>query len=156
MPPTLPGTTPGRPDDTGEPDPILAGALAADDTAAALSRLLLARLLLPVVASGGGADGEVDAVMSVPARVDADGRRALPVFTGLESLQRWRPDARPVPMPGSRVVVAADEAGYAALVLDVAGPVDHVVSGADLGLLAAAARQLEAGRAAAVQVIDES
>lgn len=39
---------------------------------------------------------------AVPSVVVADGRRALPVFTGVVALTAWRPEARPVPVASSR------------------------------------------------------
>ena len=141
---TLPGVTPSRPDDLGEPDEILAGALAAGDTATALSRLLLARVLLPVVARP--AD-DADAEMSVPALVDSGGKRALPVFTGVESLRRWHAEARPVPMSGSRVVAGAVAEGYDGVVVDVAGPHPLQLVGPVLDRLGEAARRIATGNA---------
>jgi hypothetical protein len=59
-----------------------------------------------------------------------------------------------VPVNGAAAVVAAVEDGNEGLVLDVAGPVTHVVETADLMLLAEAARRLLAGEASGVHVID--
>lgn len=152
----MPGVTPADPGDAGEPDVILADALASGDTAAALARVLLARLVLPVVATGEvGSDGaEKSAEMSVPALVDASGARALPAFTGLESLHRWRADARPVPMPGARVVAGAADEGYDAVVVDVAGPHPLQLTGPVLRRLAEAARRLLAGQGGGVSVVE--
>jgi hypothetical protein len=141
--------TPGE--DTGAPDPRLVAGLAAGDTGSVRSALLSAGLLVPVVAMGEESTG---AEMAVPGLIGADGRRALPVFSGVEALAAWRSDARPVPMPGAQAVAAAQDEGYAALVLDVAGPVSHVVETADLAVLAAAARRLLAGEAATAHVVD--
>jgi len=144
-----------RVEDHGDVDPILADALANGDTAAALARVLLARLLLPVVAAGErAADGhERSAEMSVPLLVDAAGSRALPVFTGLEPLRRWRPAARPVPMPGARLIAGAVSEGYDAVVVDVAGPHPLQLTGPVLHRLAEAATRLQAGEAAGVSVV---
>jgi hypothetical protein len=138
-------------EDTGAPDPRLVACLAADDAGTVRSALLSSRLLVPVVAMGEESTG---AEMAVPGLIGADGRRALPVFSGVEALAAWRSDARPVPMAGAQAVVAAQDEGYAALVLDVAGPVMHVVETADLELLAAAGRRLLAGEASAAHFID--
>ena len=105
-------------EDVGSPDALLRTALEAGDEAAVLARLPFARLLVPVVAMP--ADGEAE--MAVPALVNADGQRALPVFTGLDALQAWQPNARPVPMPGERVLLAAAAEDYDGIVIDVAGP----------------------------------
>jgi hypothetical protein len=138
-------------EDTGAPDPRLVAGLAAGDAGTVRVALLSARLLVPVVAMGEESTG---AEMAVPGLVGADGRRALPVFSGVEALAAWRSDARPVPMSGAQAVAAAQDEGYAALVLDVAGPVSHVVETADLAVLAAAARRLLAGEASTVHVVD--
>jgi SseB protein N-terminal domain len=110
--------------DIGEPDRRLAAALLAQDAAAIRAALLEARVLVPVVATG---DDSESAVMAVPRLVGADGRHALPVFSCSDSLRAWRADARPVPMPGSQAVAGALDEGYAAIVVDVAGPASHVV-----------------------------
>lgn len=74
--------------------------------------------------------------MALPTLIGRDGRRAVLAFTSLGTLARWRPDARPVPVPASRVWLAArHEAGAA--VIDVAGPVPVVVDGVRLSALAA-------------------
>jgi hypothetical protein len=127
----LPGVTPADPGDVGEPDPILAGALASGDTA-----------------------GEKSAEMSVPVLVDAAGARALPAFTGTAGLLAWRSDARPVPMPGARVVAGAVDEGYDAVVVDVAGPHPLQLTGPVLGRLAEAARRLLAGEGGTVTVLE--
>jgi hypothetical protein len=139
-------------EDTGQADPRLVAALAADDSAAVRTALLTVRLLVPVVATG---EESSAAEMAVPGLIGADGRRALPVFSAVSALRAWRAEARPVPMPGARAVAAAQAEGYDALVLDVAGPVAHVVDTADLTVLAAAARRLLAGDAVDVHILDD-
>ena len=67
----------------------------------------------------------------------ADGRLALLAFTGTEALQRWNPDARPVPVTTALAAQAAVQEGAAALVVDVAGPVTFVAEAEDLQGLAA-------------------
>jgi hypothetical protein len=57
-------------------------------------------------------------------------------FTGVESLTRWRRNARPVPAEAARVWRAAVTDGCA-VVIDVAGPVPLAVEGARLAALAA-------------------
>jgi SseB protein N-terminal domain len=111
-------------EDAGEADPRLAAALLARDPAGIRAALLAARVLVPVVATG---EDSESAVMAVPRLVGADGRHALPVFSCYESLRAWRANARPVAMPGERAVAAALDEGYAAIVVDVAGPASHVV-----------------------------
>jgi hypothetical protein len=74
------------------------------------------------------------------------------VFSSYDALRAWRPDARPVPMSGARVLAGAAQEGYDAVVLDVAGPVAVVVEGAELTALAPAAAQVLATGQPAVVV----
>ena len=117
-------TEPSGPEDVGAADPELMSALQDGDVAAIRRRLLVARVLVPVVARG----SESTAVeMAVPRLIGADGRHALPVFTSYDALRAWKPDARPVPMSGESAIAAALGEGYDAVVVDVAGPVVHVI-----------------------------
>lgn len=111
-------------EDVGDADPALVAALAGGDVAAIRRELLRARLLVPIVAMGEESSG---AEMAVPRLIGADGRHALPVFSSYDALRAWRPDTRPVPMPGEQAVAAAMGEGYDAVILDVAGPVTHIV-----------------------------
>ncbi|HTW19022.1 MAG TPA: SseB family protein [Mycobacteriales bacterium] len=113
-------------DDLGAPDPALVAALAGGDPVAIRTILLDIRVLVPVVATGSDGAGHA-AELAVPTLVGADGRRALPVFSGVAALAAWRPGARPVPMTGRQAVEAAADEGCAAIVLDVAGPIPHTV-----------------------------
>jgi SseB protein N-terminal domain len=147
---------PPRSGDEGAADPMVAAALAAyaagaGSEHAALTALAASRLLVPVVAvladesdgahrAPAGADraqgGEKVSEMALPMLVGHDGRAAVLAFTGLGSLTRWRPGARPVPVPAPRVWQAGiQEAG--AVVIDIAGPVPLAVEGARLAALAA-------------------
>ena len=145
----IPGTTPADPGDEGAADPDLVAALATGRLQDIGLALLRARLLVPVVAIR----TEGDADMAVPTLVADDGRRALPVFSSYDALRTWQPEARPVPMPGARVLAASADEGYAGVVLDVAGPVPHTVTGADLAALAAAGRALLENPAAQISVL---
>jgi hypothetical protein len=145
---------PAFPGDDGAADPRVSAALGAyvaghGSEHAALTALAAARLLVPVVAvlteaepagpAGPGQPGlrrDKSSDMALPTLIGADGRAALPAFTSLDSLARWRADARPVPVPASQVWQSgAQEAG--AVVIDVAGPVPLAVDGARLAALAA-------------------
>jgi hypothetical protein len=121
-------------DDDGAADAGLVAALALFATDPArrpdvLAALHAARVLAPVVATPdevatGAAGLRVDKTsdIAVPLLEGADGRRALPVFTGLDSLARWDPSARPVPVTGPRAAEVAVAEGAEVLVVDVAGP----------------------------------
>ena len=132
----LPGTTPSAPDDDGRVDPAYAAAVASGDPAQLLAAIVVTRFLVPVVAQP-GEDGN-DADMAVPALVAADGSRALPVFSSYDELRLWRADARPVPMPGARVVLGAVGEGYDGIVVDVAGHSPVTIADDDLRRLARA------------------
>ncbi|QHC22055.1 SseB family protein [Streptomyces sp. GS7] len=139
---------PGFADDDGSADPALAAALAAygADRGAeprVLSALAGARVLVPVVALLGevetGADGlrrEKSSDMAVPTLTAPDGRRALPAFTSMEALQRWRPDARPVAVPLRQALLAAAHEKADTVVVDLAGPVAYQLTGPALRALA--------------------
>jgi hypothetical protein len=132
-------------DDNGAADPRVAQALAAyvageGSEQAALAALSAARLLVPVVAvlsdGSAAAQGDKDSEMVLPTLIGQDGRTAVLAFTCLDTLARWRSNARPVPAEADRVWRAAVADGCA-VVIDVAGPVPLAVEGARLGALAA-------------------
>ena len=148
--------------DHGDADPRVTEAIAAYQAGkgseqAALTALAGARLLIPVIAvlTGGPADqgegadqgdgagqgdgaatGDKNSEMVLPTLIGNDGRPAVLAFTGVESLTRWRRNARPVPAEAARVWRAAVTDGCA-VVIDVAGPVPIAVEGARLAALAA-------------------
>jgi hypothetical protein len=114
-------------DDEGHPDAALAAALArlggaADDETEIVRALTGARLFAAVVPHP-----ESGSDLAVITLTDADGRRALPVFTSPVTLSGWRADARPVPVSGPRAAQSAVAEGCDLLELDPAGPVHHVV-----------------------------
>jgi SseB protein N-terminal domain len=150
-------------DDHGEADPPVAAALAAyaaglGGERAVLVALAAGRLLVPVVsvpadmvqadsveaahanepaAVAGGSNGADErSEVAIPSLVGQDGRLALVAFTCADSLRRWQPGARPVPVPASGVFQAA-VADSSAVVIDVAGPVPVTVEGTRLAALAA-------------------
>jgi hypothetical protein len=140
---------PGFAGDEGAADPEVTAALesyAADPGrlhAATLAVLQHSRLLVPVVAVLG--EAEVDATglrrdktsdMAAVLMRGRDGRTALLAFTGTESLRRWNPEARPVPVPAAQAAQAAVQDQASALLVDVAGPVMFVVEEEDLRALA--------------------
>ncbi|MEU5475345.1 SseB family protein [Streptomyces lydicus] len=139
---------PGFSDDDGSADPALTAALTAygDDRSTEpqlLAALAGARMLVPVVAVLGevetGPDGlrrEKTSDMAVPTLQAPDGRRALPAFTSMETLQRWRPDARPVAVPLQQALLAASHEKADTLVIDLAGPVTYQLTGPALRALA--------------------
>jgi hypothetical protein len=135
-------------DDHGDADPAAAAALAAYAAGtggehAVLMALAGSRLLVPVVAVladeqtelGGG---EKASEIATPSIIGRDGRPALPAFTCVDAVRRWRPDARPVPVPALGVWQSAMQES-SAVVIDIAGPVPLVIEGARLTAMAAGA-----------------
>lgn len=133
----------------------LAAAVTATDPAGylrAVAALCVDRVLVPVVATatrvGAGAVGlasDKEAEMSLVMLHSADGRRALLAFTGLDALQAWRPDARPVPVTLDRAAETARAEDVSALLVDVAGPHPLVIDGEVLDALAVGHRLVETG-----------
>ncbi len=110
--------------DDGTADPALAAVLARPVVDAALVRAVAAaRLLVPLVPCiPDDGDPDAHASLATATLVAPDGSRALPAFTSLDALERWRRDARPVPMTPARAAQAAVAEGCDVIVLDVAGP----------------------------------
>jgi SseB protein N-terminal domain len=108
------------------------------------------RLLVPVVATAariGRAAGPLasdkEAEMAVVLFQGRDGRRAMLAFTGLDSLQSWQEDARPVPVTLDVAAKTALAEGAAALIIDLAGPHTLAIEGVVLHELAAGHRLVE-------------
>ena len=139
---------PGFADDDGTADPALARALErwSQDRAVepeVLAALLPSRLIVPIVAllgevetDGNGLRHEKTSDMAVPVIEAADGRRALPAFTSLESLARWRADARPAPVAAPQAVLTAYSERADTLLVDPAGPVAYQLTGARMRAVA--------------------
>jgi hypothetical protein len=147
---------PGFAGDDGSVSPDVAAALTsyAEDPAsrhsATLAVLQHARLLVPVVAVLGEVEHDEQGLahdktsdMATVLMRGRDGRTALLAFTGREAMQRWDPQARPVPVETSRAAQAARQDGAAAIVVDVAGPTMFVVEADDLEQLAEGATLTE-------------
>ena len=144
---TLPG--PGFAGDDGSVSPQRGEALAAYDADPStrydetLSVLQDHRLLVPVVAVLGDTEEDAQGLahdktsdMAAVLMKGRDGRTALLAFTGTESLRRWDPQARPVPVTAIDAARAAVQDGADALLVDVAGPVLLAVETDDLRELA--------------------
>jgi hypothetical protein len=132
----------------------LMAAAAAEATPLAYLRAVAAlcgdRLLVPVAATAthlgesvAGLTSDKEAEMSVVTLRAQDGRHALLAFTGLDSLQGWQPDARPVPVTVDRAAQTARTEGLTAVLVDVAGPHALMIEGEVLGELAAGHRLVE-------------
>jgi SseB protein N-terminal domain len=115
--------------DTVRADTVRAGTVRADTVQAAHANGAAA-------VPGGSNAGDKRSEVAIPSLVGQDGRLALVAFTCADSLRRWQPGARPVPVPASGVFQAA-VAESSAVVIDVAGPVPLTVEGTRLAALAA-------------------
>jgi SseB protein N-terminal domain len=116
----------------------------------AIAALCGDRLLVPVVATAtrfgetvAGLASDKEAEMSVVTLQARDGRRALLAFTGLDALQSWQSDARPVPVTIDRAAQTARNEDLTAVLIDVAGPHPLVIEGDVLGELASGHRLVE-------------
>lgn len=123
-------------DDDGSVGAPLAAALAAHaeqpDEVAVVEALKQVRVLVPVVAVLGEEGAEVSSLtglksdknseMALAMLTAPDGRRTLPLFSGAEALQRWSPEARPVPVRSRVAALSGVEEGCELAVLDPAGP----------------------------------
>ncbi|GAA3526814.1 hypothetical protein AFL01nite_04430 [Aeromicrobium flavum] len=127
---------PAFPDDDGLVDPALDLA----DDATVLATIGTARVFVPVVAVLGeratdGSDKNSD--MAAVLMTGADGRTALLAFSSLETMSRWNPTSRPVPVYGRDAARAALADGASALLLDLGQPSFSVIETADLEHVAA-------------------
>lgn len=161
--PDLAGGDPRLRADDGAADPTVTAALAAfaagtGSEHAVLTALAAARLLVAVMAvradeladseadrspdagrlPASGGQGEKATQMATATILGRDGSPALPAFTSLEAMSRWRRDARPVPVPATGVWQSAVDESQA-VVIDIAGPVPLTVRGARLLALASGA-----------------
>ena len=90
-----------------------------------MDRVAAARWLVPIVAVPvdteihGGMRVEGHAEMAAVTLTGRDGESALPVFSGIDSLAAWDPQARPVPMTSDRAAQAAVSEGCATMLLDL-------------------------------------
>jgi len=126
--------------DRGQADPRVTAALDAYVLGELPEREMLAtlresRVLVPVVAVAADGESEKQTDMALPKLVGRDGREAVMAFTSVDTLRRWDPRARPVPMPAQRACQAA-LAEQCALVVDVGGPVLVTLEGPRLSAIA--------------------
>ncbi|WP_242497536.1 SseB family protein [Nocardioides oleivorans] len=147
----------GFADDSGAADPGLTRALAAHaagstSSAEVLATLQDARLLVPVVAVLGevevdeqGLAHDKSSDMAAVLVQAPDGSKGLLAFTSTETMTRWDPEARPVPVTAVTAATAAIQDGAEALLVDLAGPATYVLDGDDLTRLAAGWRLVALG-----------
>ncbi len=126
--------------DDGQPDARLMAALAADDGSPAgrsevWAALATARVFLPLAARRHGSAGSA-ADMALVLIGSTSGARALPAFADGHAVQRWRAEARPVPVTGPEACRTALDDGAQALLLDPTGAA-LAITGSELSEIAA-------------------
>ncbi|MFC0682116.1 SseB family protein [Lysobacter korlensis] len=92
------------------------------------------RLLIPLLAELGeagvsqtGQTVDKSQELSIVTVAAPDGRNAMPVFSSVDAMRAWNPDARPVPAAGTRVALAAVAEGTDLVVLDPGSPATFVL-----------------------------
>lgn len=87
------------------------------------------RFLIPLVAVAGqtgltdsGLVVDTTQELSIITVAGPDGRPVLPVFSSVDAMRRWRPDARPVPADAVRVALAAASERTDRIVIDARSP----------------------------------
>lgn len=162
-------SAPGEPSaayagDRGEPDAAVRALLASarkthEDYLSAVAALCTTRFLLPIVAVGPDGRDLLAGVERIepehPERetpldhktelvavtlAAPDGRSGLPVFTGLDALVAWQPDARPSLCRLDEVAATALDHGASAILVDLAGPHPLVIEGELIAQLAQSRR----------------
>ncbi len=125
--------------DDGSAPPALVTAIerfrsGASDPSEVVATVLRSRLLVPLVAAAGSTErGEhghrIDRTqeLSIVTVAGPDGRDVLLAFSSVASMRRWDPSARPVPVEGERVALAAVGEGTELVVLDPASPTEFAI-----------------------------
>lgn len=101
----------------------------AEAHAAAIASFGAERFLVPLVAEAGELgetpDGRVvekTQELSIVTVAAPDGRRVLPIFSSVETMQRWHPQSRPIPVPGAQAALAAAQEHTDLIMIDAATP----------------------------------
>ncbi|GAB47649.1 SseB family protein [Mobilicoccus pelagius] len=125
--------------DDGRSDPALVDALtdltrvgSPEHVRRVMDLLAHARVLVPIVATPSsaaaarhgveGEDFDDSAQMATVTLTAPDGRRAFPVFTGVEAVTAWDPQGRPTPKLMPEVARTAVEEGCDTLLVDLGSP----------------------------------
>ncbi len=92
------------------------------------------RLLVALVAEVGdkgvtttGLTVDKSQELSIVTVAAPDGRNVLPAFSSVAAMSKWNPRARPVPVAGTRVALAAAAEGTELVVLDPTSPTEFVL-----------------------------
>lgn len=97
----------------------------AEAHARAIASFTAERFLVPLIAEAGdygltpeGKTVEKSQELSIVTVQAPDGRGAIPVFTSVEAMQQWNPLARPIPVPGAQVALAAGQEATDLVIID--------------------------------------
>ncbi|MGK0721653.1 SseB family protein [Leucobacter sp. W1478] len=97
----------------------------ADASAHALLQLSGSRVLIPLLAEAGeigvtpdGRTVEKTQELSIVTVAGPDGRRVMPVFSSVRAMGAWNPTARPIPVPGPQVALAAAQEETDLIIVD--------------------------------------
>lgn len=93
-----------------------------------------ARVLIPLIAEKGeegvapsGLVVDKTQELSIVTVAAPDGRRVQPVFSSVETMQRWDPTARPIPVEAVRAALAASSEDTDLIVLDPTSDTEFVI-----------------------------
>ncbi|SJN08433.1 hypothetical protein FM113_02620 [Leucobacter sp. 7(1)] len=99
----------------------------AEAHATVVAALSECRVLVPMLAEAGelgvtpeGKTVEKTQELSIVTVAAPDGRRVLPVFSSVETLSRWHPEARPIPVPATQAALAAVQELTDLMIIDAA------------------------------------
>lgn len=113
------------------------------DPAIVFAEFAKARVLIPLLAdlgeSGEGAHGQTvdkSADLSIVNVQTPDDQVGLPVFSSVEAMQRWNPNARPVPSDAVKVALAAASEGNTRIILDPGSETEFAFRRAAIAALA--------------------
>ncbi|WP_449283627.1 SseB family protein [Leucobacter sp.] len=101
----------------------------ADAHAEAIRALSGCRVLIPLLAEAGdtgitpeGRAVEKSQELSIVTVAGPDGRRVMPVFSSVETMRSWNPEARPIPVPGPQAALAAAQEQTDLIIVDPGTP----------------------------------
>lgn len=87
------------------------------------------RVLVPLLAEAGELgytpDGRVvekTQELSIVTVAGPDGRRVMPVFSSVDTMRTWNPEARPIPVPMPQAAIAAAQEGTDLIIVDPGTP----------------------------------
>lgn len=97
--------------------------------AEALLELSAGRVLIPLLAEAGdigltpeGRTVEKTQELSIVTVEGVDGRRVLPVFSSVDTMRAWNPEARPIPVPAPQAAIAAAQEHTDLIIVDPGSP----------------------------------